>query len=357
MVDEDSKSNDSKMPGKRAKAAKKDGARSRSGVLTGGLALMLAATALIGSAYLGYTLLHERPELLATDVVGNLEKLKGETGQLRATVTESGEILDELRLNQDSIRAALDKIQKDLSRHRTEWVIAESEQLLVIANNRLQLARDLRSALAALRAADAQLNQIANPTFLPVRREIAREIASLEAIDKIDVGGISLKLGSLAESIDRLPIAPEVSRRTQAALEAKADSSVTDTPADISWRAQARDLWKDMLSLVRVRTDLGAQRPLLPPEQEYFLRENLKLMLFSAQAALLQGNAAVFQQNIKAAQQLLKDYYDINTQVVAGMQAELEKMRSARLVSELPDISRSLVVLRTIAGSTRGTQP
>jgi uncharacterized protein HemX len=355
MADEDSSSNEAKSAAKRAKAAKKSEPRARAGLLTGGLALMLAAIALIGTAFLWYSLLHERPELLETDVVGNLERLKGETEQLRERITGASTTLDDVKANQDSIRSALDKIQLDLTRHRSEWLIAESEQLLVIANNRLQLARDVRSALAALRAADAQLNQIANPSLLPVRREIAREIASLEAIDKIDVGGVSLKLGSLAESIDRLPIAPEVSRRAQTTLEANADTSASDAAADISWRLQARNLWQDMLSLVRVRTDIGTQRPLLPPEQEYFLRENLKLQLFSAQAALLQGNAGVFQQNLKSAQQLLKDYFDVNTQIVAGLQTELEKMRSSRLVAELPDISRSLTALRAVSGAKGAT--
>lgn len=350
MADEDTKATDSRISttSKRAKAAKKSEARTRSGVLTGGLALMLAAIALIGTGYLWFALLHDRPELLATDIAGNLDKLNGETRELREGLAGAGTKLDDVKANQDSIRTALDKIQNDLLRHRTEWVMAESEQLLVIANNRLQLARDARSALAALRAADAQLNQIANPSLLPVRREIAREIAALEAIDKVDVSGISLKLGSLAESVSRLPIAPEVSRRQQATQEARADTVATD--AGTNWRAQAHSLWRDMLSLVRIRTDLTTQRPLLPPEQEYFLRENLKLMLYGAQAALLQGDVGVFQQNLKTAQQLLKDYFDLNTEVVIGMQAELEKMRASKLVADLPDISRSLTALRALAG-------
>lgn len=348
MADEDRNASDAK--------AKKKSEPGRSGLLSAGLALMLAAIALIATGYLWYSLLHERPELLDTDVVGNLEKLQNESTALRTSVSSASTTLDELRANQDSIRAALDQIQNELSKHRTDWVLAESEQLLIIANNRLQLARDVRSALAALRAADAQLNQISNPSLLPVRREIAREIAALEAIDKVDVGGISLKLGSLAETVDRLPVAPQVTQSERPTLEARADGTVTDAAADANWRRQARDLWQDMLSLVRIRTDVGTPRPLLPPEQQYFLRENLKLMLFSAQAALLQGNAGVFQQNIKAAQQLLKDYFDEDTQVVAGAQAELDKMRNSKLVAELPDISRSLTALRAATGTGGGAR-
>ena len=333
-----------------AKRGKKPEARTRTGRFTGGLGLILASIGLIATGFLWYTLMLER-----TDVVGNLHKLQGDARALQEALAESGTQLDEVKTNQDTIRAALDKIQHDLSRHRVEWILAESEQLLVIANNRLQLARDVRSALAALRAADSQLNQIPNPAVLPARRELAREIAALEAIDKIDVGGISLKLASLAETANNLPIAPQVSRRASTTREAKIETgTVTDAPPAAGWRVSAHNLWQDLLSLVRIRTDVNVQRPLLPPEQEYFLRENLKFMLYGAQFGLLQGNVPVFHQNIKIAQQLLKDYYDTNAQAVTGMQAELEKLRSARLVSELPDISRSLTALRVVTG-TRST--
>lgn len=351
MVEDDSKTSDTTKPASKRAHERKASGR---GVLAGGLALILSATALIASGFMWYTLLHERPELLATDVVGNLERLKGETSAMRENLAAANLNIDEVRSNQDNMRTALDKIQNDLLRHRSEWVTAESERLLVIANNRLQLARDVRSALAALRSADAQLNQIANPALLPVRRELAREIATLEAIDRVDVGGISLKLGSFAESVDRLAIAPDVMRRAGAAPETQVAAAATD--AATGWRTQARDFWHDMLSLVRIRTDVDVQRPLLPPEQEYFLRENLKLMLYSAQAALLQGSADVFKQNLRSADQLLRDYFDTDAQVVAGMRAELEKMRASKLVTELPDISRSLAALRAVIGTGTGTR-
>jgi uroporphyrin-3 C-methyltransferase len=351
MTDEDSKL-DPKSRQKKTAGKKPD--RVRSGSLTGGLALIFAAIAVIATAYLWYALLLQRADLLSTDVVGDLQKLDEESTYLRENLAQTTSLLDEVRTNQDSIRAALDKIQNDLSRHRLEWVMAESEQLMVIANNRLQLARDVRSALAALRAADAQLNQIPNPALVSVRRELAREIATLEAIDKADVTGISLTLGSLAESVSRLPLMPDVLRRDQNESEPAASGDAEGAAVQTNWRAQARNLWDDVLSLVRIRTDVDVQRPLLPREQEYFLRENLKLTLYGAQLALLQGNVGVFQQNLKVAQQLLTDYYDVNTQIVSSMRSELERLRASKLVAELPDITRSLSALRAVAG-TRST--
>jgi uncharacterized protein HemX len=289
--------------------------------------------------------------LLSTDVVGSLQKLNEQYENLRSNLTNTSSLVDDARANQDSIRTALDKIQNDLSRHRLEWVLAESEQLLVIANNRLQLARDVRSALAALRAADAQLNQVPNPALLPVRREVAREIALLEAIDKADVSGISLTLGSLAENVARLPVTPDVLRKDDVS---QAKVAAADTSEKHGWRVQASTVWKDLMSLIRIRTDVGAQRPLLPPQQEYFLRENLKLMLYGAQLALLQGNVNVFQQNLRAAQQMLAEYFDTSTQVVISMRTEIERLRSSKLAADLPDITRSLSALRDIA-SARNT--
>jgi uncharacterized protein HemX len=335
-------------------AAKKLSGRPRPG-LTGGLALILAALALIAGSYLWYTLLYERQELLTTDIVGTLTRLEDGAKSTQENLAAAEAELQTLKATQDTLKSAVDKIQSDLGRHRMEWVLAETEQLLVIANNRLQLARDVRSALNALRAADRQLQTIANPNLLPVRRELAREITLLEALDKADLTGITLRLGSLAETVDRLPLALEARMREAPPAEAKAPAGETgtDAPPD-SWRATARGMWTDILSLVRIRTNLETQKPLLPPEQQYFLRENLRLLLIGSQHALLQGNTATYQQNLKSAQRLLKDYFDVNTQVVAAVSAELEKLQTAKIVTELPDISASLEMLRRVAGRKAG---
>ena len=48
---------------------------------------------------------------------------------------------------------------------------------------------------------------------------------------------ISLKLGSLAESVARLPMTPEVSRRQQAAIDKSNPVTMNDASEDASWRA------------------------------------------------------------------------------------------------------------------------
>ena len=338
---------------KRAKSAPKNaenGSRP-GGRVRGGLAVILATLALIASGYLWYVMFYESADLFSRDIVGALDRIESDYNQALETVATTEKDIKTLKETQDAIKASLEKINTDLRRNKLEWALTETEQLMIIANNRLQLARDSHSALAALRAADRQLEQLAMPKFLPVRRELAREMSLLESREKLDVSGITLQLATLAENVDQLPLALDI--RSHDSHEAKIPVKQGETQvasANGDWHQTARSLWQDILSLVRIRHDVGAQRPLLPPDQQYFLRENLRLMLNSAQQALLQGGIPTYQQNLKTAQRLLKDYFDVESQVVTAMQAELTRLQTTKILTDMPDISASLTTLRRLGG-------
>jgi uroporphyrin-III C-methyltransferase len=314
----------------------------RGGRVSSGLALILSVIALSATAYLWYEIVYERPALLATDMPAELTRLDGSTNELRQSLSKTDESVTGLQETQDTLKLALEKIQSDLGRNRTEWVISEAEQLMLAANRRLQLARDVNAALAALRAADRQLELLANPGLLPVRRQLSREIALLESIERADIAGISLKLGSIADSVERLPLAQELRALADPAAKPEGDTTVGG-------------VWHDLLGLVRVRRHDGPSRPLLPPEQQYFARENLRLMLYGAQHAVLQGNVATYHQNVSAALRWLRDYYDLQSQPVATVQADLEKIRATPMMADLPDITTSLDLLRKLPGRQRNS--
>ena len=180
----------------------------------------------------------------------------------------------------------------------------------------------------------------------------------LDALEKIDVNGIALRLGTLADGVDRLPLALDVrwqKDKPGAAREAQDKQGNDKSEIESGWRKAARNLWADLLNLVRLRTDVEVQKPLLPPEQRYFLRENLRLMLYGAQNALLQGGVTTYQQNVKSAARWVREYFDTNTQVVSATLAELDKLAAVKLAAELPDISASLEALRRVSG--RRTAP
>ncbi len=317
----------------------------RATTLSSGLALILSVLAFLSFAYLWYSLT-QKQELHTSEALARLEKLEGDTGALRESLGALQNDTGALRETQDTLKAGLEKLQGELGRGRSEWLLAETEQLLVIANNRLQLAREVGQALAALRTADRQLKQLANPGLLPVRRILAEEIAALEALEQIDISGMALRLGSLAARVERLPLA------TTARLAEGAAAPAEPAPGGV--RTLARELWRDLTELVRIRSTVELHKPLLAPEQRYFLHENLRLMLYGAQVALLHTDGATFEQNVKTAHQWLKDYYDGAQPAVQAAQNDLNLMLKARLRTVPPDISRSLETLRRLTAKKAG---
>lgn len=329
-------------PSKAASKPKKPGAPA-SGGLTGGLALILACIALGISAYLWYSLTL-RQGLFTSEASARLGEVEKQSAQLRDSLPALEQQLDNLQETQDTLKSGMEKIYSDLGKGRSDWVLTETEQLLIIANNRLQLAREVGMALAALRAADKQLKDLANPAMLPVRKILVEEIGALEALARVDVSGMALRLGALAARVERLPLATP--------------THFSETPAADSGdggRVFPRELWKDLIGLVRIRSHGEVRKPLLPPEQQYFVRENLRMTLYGAQLALLHGDAATFEQNTRSARQWLSDYYDSGSQVVIAAQDELDGMLKANIKGALPDISRSLEALRRIAGRRAGS--
>lgn len=319
--------------------------RPRAGRVSSGLALILAFVALLGTGYLWYTLIYQRPELVQLDLPSALAELERGTAELKAAQQSTQGRISALADTQNTLNAALDSLKAELGRDETQWIVNEAEQLLLIASRRLQLARDVASALAALRAADRQLELAASPNLLPVRREIAKEITQLESLERADIAGISLRLGSLADGIDQLPLAPDLRAKSEQLAAAPTDDAAGET---------AQSVWRDVLSLVRIRRHETAQRPLLPPEQQYFARENLRLMLYGAQHALLQGNVATYQQNLGTASRWIKNYYDPGSAAVAAVQQELDKLQATPIMNELPDITASLELLRKTSNRQRG---
>jgi uroporphyrin-III C-methyltransferase len=105
---------------------------------------------------------------------------------------------------------------------RSAWRIAEVEYLLRLANRESQLAGRPENALAALTAADERLEALADPGMTPVREAISRDRERLRAIDRPDITGMALTLGSLIERVDRLPIAAGVREARSVDLDERA---------------------------------------------------------------------------------------------------------------------------------------
>jgi uroporphyrin-III C-methyltransferase len=100
--------------------------------------------------------------------------------------------------------------------------------------------------------------------------------------------------------------------------------------------------------LVTVRHEDAPVRPLLAPEQEYFLRRNLSLTLASARLALLRDQPEVWRATLTEGRDWLAAYFQMEDDGVQAVDEELARLLDSPIRAEQPDVSESLDRLRRI---------
>jgi uncharacterized protein HemX len=239
-------------------------------------------------------------------------------------------------------RVALEEMYRELSRSADDRVLSEVEQMLVAASQQLQLAGNVRGALAALQAADQRLARADKLAATPLRRAITADMDRLKAVPQVDTVGITVKLDGLIAQSENLPLViAETLPSTRVAARARyADDAGPLTRA-------ARDFWEEMKALVRIRDLEGQDAPLLAPSQSYFLRENLKLRLLSARVALLARDEQAFRDDLKASQAWIAKYYDMRAKTTAAALGTLRQIAETPVAIAVPDINASVAAVRT----------
>ncbi len=239
-------------------------------------------------------------------------------------------------------QAALEALYRDLAPSRDEIALSELEQVLLVANQQLQLAGSVSSALTALQLADVKLQRLDRPQFIPLRRALSRDMDRLKAVPYVDVAGMSLKLDQALAAVDTLPLAMD-----ERLPPAAPDNDVA-SPDEPRWRRMVREMWSDVRQLIRIEVTDRPAAPLVPVAQQYFLRENLKLRLLTARIALLARDDASFQADLTASEAWLKQYFDARAKPVQAVLASLKQLAATPMPGETPDLTRSLEALRVL---------
>ena len=237
-------------------------------------------------------------------------------------------------------RAALETLYQEISGSRDETVLAEVEQMLLIAGQQLQLSANVKAALIAMQQADEYLKRMDRASMNSLRKSISRDMDKLRVLPNVDVPGINLRLDNLIVAVDTLPLAQgiRIMQETGAATPAASAGS--------AWQKLLHEIWEDAKHLVRIENMQKQELPLLSPTQTFFLRENLKLRLLSARLALLARDEAGFRHDLQASQEWVVRYFDAKSSQGALAVATLQKLRESNINIELPDISASLEAVR-----------
>ncbi len=253
-------------------------------------------------------------------------------------VAARSEILEEKYTESFDQQAALKALYQELANNREERMLSDVEQLLVIANQQLQLAGNIKPALLALQAADTKLQSFDSPKALQLRKSINQDIQRLQNLPLADITSISLKLGNLSQRVDQLAL---VSDRHPSAAQNKVAPDLSNNP----WRKLTQEIWQDIKGMVRIERIDHPELPLLTPEQTFFLRENIKLHLLTARIALLRHDEVTYKADLVAAQSAINLHFDVRESLTQNTLDEIKGLTNNHIATELPDIEQSLRLL------------
>jgi len=219
-----------------------------------------------------------------------------------------------------------------------DWLLAEAQYLLRLANQRLIMADDVVAAKALLNSADNILVELGDVSLHEARAAVAADLAAVKAVPKRDIEGMYLTLAALIEQADKLVIfqLPNVER--QPSVE----------PAQ-NWQGRLQQGYEAALGklsdyIIIRRRDVPIEA-LMDPQWEGLVRQNLRMLLEQAQVALLSANQTLFHESLERADHWVAEFFQADEAAALAMAQEISELMQRDIAVQMPDISRSLVAL------------
>ena len=234
------------------------------------------------------------------------------------------------------------ELNEGLGTSGEDWLLAEVEYLIRLANQRVLMERDVSGALSLLSSADEIVEQTSGIAAYELRESLANDIANLKAVSDLDTDGIFLSLSAMAFQVPEL-------RRKQPELSPPTQIQVENGEAQNYYQqflSLVNNIFGRVLNSVDYRRDGVAITPLLPPKEEYYLRQNLILKFEMAQLALLRNDQPVYHTSLSEAKLwIVKHFVETDPRTVALVIA-LDQLVEVEVDRSLPNISGSLRAVR-----------
>jgi len=319
--------------------------RSLLAVLLAGIGIALAAVTLWLQHRLDKQIEAVQPQQL--EIQKNIARLREALTVSDARSGANARHLEELeRLGPRVVELAesMGKLNARLETGQRPWIVAEARYLVEIANRRLTLERDTKTALAALEAAEERLQALRDPGLHTIRRTLASEIQSLQSVRQPDLSGIAIQLAGAEQFAATLPVLGTIADRYR-----PENTEESSAPGFARAWQLLRSSITSIISIRRIGEDAVE---LVSLEEQAVRRHHLQLLLFFARTAAARGDQDLFHAYISNARAWLVQMFDPRAPEVAKLSGQLQELGVTNIEPVLPDISGSLKMLDRLATST-----
>ncbi|MCE0802689.1 uroporphyrinogen-III C-methyltransferase [Buttiauxella sp. A2-C1_F] len=287
-------------------------------------------------------------DALATQLTALQKQQEQQQASLETTIKQQATALQESDRQQANLARELDEVQQKVATisgsDAKTWLLAQSDFLVKLAGRKLWSDQDVTTAAALLKSADASLADMNDPSLIAVRRALTDDISALSAITQVDYDGIILKLNQLSNQVDNLRLA---------------DNNTDDTPMDsdgselsstvTEWRQNLTKSWHNFMdSFITIRRRDETAVPLLAPNQDVYLRENIRSRLLVAAQAVPRHQDETYKQSLENVSTWVRAYYDTNDSVTKSFLDELDSLSQQSINMDVPQTLESQPLLEKL---------
>ncbi|ERK17179.1 HemX protein [Pantoea sp. AS-PWVM4] len=273
------------------------------------------------------------------------QQLGSDKQQLTQQLESANSALQEARNQQDASAKELEALRQKVAtisgNDTRTWLLAQADYLVKLAGRKLWSDQDVTTAAALLKSADTSLAEMNDPSVMNVRRALTQDISSLSAVSQVDYDGIILKLNQLSNGVDNLRLA---------------DNDNDDSPMDADsgelssslheWRQNLVKSWHNFMDgFITIRRRDNTAQPLLAPNQDVYLRENIRSRLLIAAQAVPRHQDEIYKQSIDAVSTWVRAWYDTNDAATKAFLDQLDELSQQSISMDVPDSLESQQLL------------
>ena len=261
------------------------------------------------------------------------------------TAQDKVEQLEQLVESKTGEIAALQSQVKQISQlvgaqQPSDWLFSEADFLLNNALRKLVLDNDVDTAISLLKLADETLVKVNNSQANAIRTAINQDLKQLLSLSSVDQNAVMQKLSQLANTVDELQAlnvnfdeAPEKSGK------------LSDDIAD--WQQNVEKSATSFLNhFIRISPKQSAdKKELLAPNQDIYLRENIRLRLQLAIMAVPRQQDELYKQSLDAVASWVRSYFDTNAEVTQNFLKSVDELADSSIYVDVPEQLQSLTLL------------
>ncbi len=253
----------------------------------------------------------------------------------QATISKATEIahqaetvLGQQQKSIESLQVALTEIK---GRRPNDWLLAEADYLVKLAGRKLFLEHDAVSATELMESADQRIAALNDPSLVPLRKAMAKDITKLKTIPLVDKEGLVLRITALQQQVDALPLANALLPEAQKVEEHKVSEDLND------WQDNLMTSLKDFSdNFITFRTRDGNVIPLLSPEQHFYLKENIKAKLETAIKAVYVEQQDIYSTALTTADKWSSAFFNRDSNNVKEFNNALAMLSKQNIQVEYP---------------------